>query len=746
MYMFKHRPFMLGCVISIATLIVSYALPQSLRLFVYIPILLALIMLTTILSKKDLSLFGKFTGKIYITICVMALLMATSFNIYQSFYISPIKDNYTNGINTAEINGYVADDGIAVIYGFKNTPMPYKATLNLTSPCEISPYTEFIFKGEILDPEEYYPDQKEYYAAYNITAVCEGEIASTSKSIRSVGKLFYTIRSYSVDCIEKYCGDQEGFISGLLLSADGKMPAAVYTDFKQTGTTHLCAVSGMHLVAIMAIFDLIFSKLVPSERFGTITAMIICIIYIFISGASMSVIRAGIMYLMCRSTFFTHADYDSLTALSVSAYLGFLIFPYSLYDVGFVLSLAATAGLLIFAIPAVRIFNGFLATHPFPKLLRIYLSTVVLSLIYSISCTFVIVPFLAVYYGSFCPLSVITTMLMTLPTTAVLYLSPMCIIFSFSPAIAGFFGTLSEAFARLSVDIIDFCAEHFTLSVSLSMPFIPYLTVIMIVCFIFFLVKKGTRRDFVIFSLCFTLIFTSSYGAYMFSRKDINRLTVFSEGDGEMVCVISDNKAIILDSTDGNSFKTLYEITERLTQMGITETQYAITSCGYMHTYYIGRLPRIINTEKLYISSPVIGNQDHTVSVLISAETDNIDTNILDPKDSTVINVGNIPITVFPQVYDGKKYQTIYAVGENFDYIYCPTPSHRISTAVTRLMTENTTVIYGTCKLPSGFNYFPVNDAYNAYIPISLAENGFSLYNEKTSAQYFENDFSAELN
>ncbi len=743
MYMFKHRPFMFGCVLSVAVLLISYALPLGIGMLLFVPILFALVSLKTVFRKRKMSFFGDFSRKIYAYICIMMLLTLTSFNAYQFLYLVPIERNYTNDKAMAEIAGYISDDGTAVIYGFENTPVPYKAVLNLTAPTDIIPYREFYFEGRIVDPAEYYSGDETYYKGKNITAVCEGKIEYTDKNVRSVGRMLYDVKSYCVECIETYCGEHGGFAAGLLLSADGKMPTSVYTDFKQTGTTHLCAVSGMHLVAVMAIFDFVFLKFIPSKPISTAAAIPICILYVLITGASMSVIRAGIMYLMCRAAFFAQADNDSLTSLSVATYLGFLIFPYSVYDTGFVLSIAATAGIIIFALPEINLYKGFLASHPFPKYIEKYISGVSFSLIYSLACTITVLPFLAVYYGVFCPLSPITTMLMSVPITAVLYISPLCIVFSFSPTIAGFFGKIAEAFSGLCIEIIDFCAEHFTFSVSLSMPFVRYITVLAVLLFVFFVVKKGSRREFAALFLSIALIFSCCNAVYMLMRKNADSLAVFSEGDGEIVCIVSDNEALIIDSTDGNAFESLYEVTGKLTEQGITSARYMITSCDYKHVHCIRRLARMIHIEGLYINATL--KEENIATMAATAETDNIEYYFIDVTQNTVLNVGDIPVTVFPRVYDGEDYRTVYAVGSDYSYVYCPIPIYRVSNTAEKIISEASTVIYGTCKTEQRLNYFPVNNTYRAYIPEMLVEDGFSLHNEKTEAKYYEYSFFVDL-
>jgi competence protein ComEC len=47
-------------------------------------------------------------------------------------------------------------------------------------------------------------------------------------------------------------------------------------------------------------------------------------------------------------------DYDPITSLSLSAFIIILLSPSSLYDASFILSVSATAGIILLAVPITR--------------------------------------------------------------------------------------------------------------------------------------------------------------------------------------------------------------------------------------------------------------------------------------------------------------------------------------------------------------------------------------------------------
>ncbi len=747
MYMFKHRPLLFGAVVSVATLIISYLLPESLRYLIFLPILLAAILIISVSRKRAFSFFGADTVKIYCTVCVMALLTALSFNLYIGFYISPLQKNF--GFEKAEeatLYGYFTDGDEAVIYGFENTSLPYKAILTLTEGEQTVPYKEFLFNGTVCLANTESSTDSTYYKSQNIALLCTGTVSATGYRIDSLGSKFYKAKEYAVNCVQTYCGEQSGFISGLVFGKRSMIPSSVYTDFRQTGTTHLCAVSGLHLVAVLAVIELVFSKFIPSKRLGLLAVIPLCILYVFISGGSMSVIRAGIMYIFCRGAFFARASNDPLTCLAFSAYVGFLTCPYAIYDVGFVLSLLSTFGLVVFGIPGINSLKRFLASHPFPNRIRRFVQPVSSSLIISLCCTVPIIPVLYIYYGSICPLSPITTLLSSFSITGVLYSAPLCVIFSFFPALSTFFGTLAQAFAELCVNTLDFCAEHFSTSYALSRSQVFLLLLFTAILAAIMIIKKCSKRNFAVLSVCFALIFCITLQILSVFHTPANEITVISEGDGELVCIISNDSVLICDSTDGNPYNAFGTLSNKLKILGINEVIYVITSCGYMHANYLDWLSRSISVKELYVHAPFDSTDTNVARLKASAEKSNIACTEYQTGISTVIPIGNTCLTLFASVFDGEKERIIYALGKNLEYVYCPIPVQRLTSHAEKKISDITTVIYGTQKRKGDYIATSVKNAKSEYVPDVHRSNGFSLYEtDGNRINYFDSSLTLKL-
>lgn len=139
-----------------------------------------------------------------------------------------------------------------------------------------------------------------------------------------------------------------GYMKGLVLGVTDELDPATYNEFTQLGLTHILAISGMH-VAVYAATLLYILKLLRMSREASLTVVMILIpAYVLLTGASPSVVRAGIMAMIGLFAARRGVLKDGLNILSISALLMLLWNPYYLLSVSFQLSYLVTAGLLVY--------------------------------------------------------------------------------------------------------------------------------------------------------------------------------------------------------------------------------------------------------------------------------------------------------------------------------------------------------------------------------------------------------------
>jgi len=139
-------------------------------------------------------------------------------------------------------------------------------------------------------------------------------------------------------------------LKGILLGDRAVLPAEMYEAFLRTSTSHILAVSGLHIGLIAGWTFLMFSwirKLVRLRRKATayIPVIPVVIIYACMVGFRTSVVRASFLVILAVIAAIIDRDTDIFNLLAVAA-LGILIYrPCAIWDAGFQLSFGAVASI-----------------------------------------------------------------------------------------------------------------------------------------------------------------------------------------------------------------------------------------------------------------------------------------------------------------------------------------------------------------------------------------------------------------
>jgi competence protein ComEC len=143
---------------------------------------------------------------------------------------------------------------------------------------------------------------------------------------------------------------QAALLTGILLGVETGIPDDVMDDFGATGTTHIIAISGFNLTIVSTIFAGLARRFFGQRR-ATWIAIAGVAIYTLLVGASAAVVRAAVMGVLTLLALHLGRSTYAPISLAVAA-VGMTAWnPYTLWDVGFQLSFAATVGLVAYAEP-----------------------------------------------------------------------------------------------------------------------------------------------------------------------------------------------------------------------------------------------------------------------------------------------------------------------------------------------------------------------------------------------------------
>ena len=215
-------------------------------------------------------------------------------------------------------------------------------------------------KGEIIEPKIFDDfNYKAYLQRFGITHVMydpEIEIVSHNNGnflMRSLLK----IRNKFESGIDKILPEpHSSFLAGLLLGAKRGIPSDLLEAFNITGTTHIVAISGYNITIIAVLLMGIFNALLISRKYYIWLSAAAIIGFVLLTGASASVVRAGIMGMLVLIALKSGRLSNITNAIVLTAMIMIFMNPLILrFDMGFQLSFLATMG-LVYVMPLLEKF------------------------------------------------------------------------------------------------------------------------------------------------------------------------------------------------------------------------------------------------------------------------------------------------------------------------------------------------------------------------------------------------------
>lgn len=420
---------------------------------------------------------------------------------------------------------------------------------------------------------ERYMNLQGIYATGFITD--NSQIILLRKNAASITRLkLESFRSYLKQIIyENALSPQREIIEAITIGNQNEIPPDVRENFNKTGTSHILSISGLH-IGIVAVTAFFFISLILkiSEylmlRFNIIKlasagAFIFVLIYTFIAGMGIPVVRASLMALIFLSALLLGKQKDIYNILALAGLIILVVSPEALFDISFQLSFAAVFA-IIYLVP--RFSNtSFTFIESWPSLAQKIFKQIYLSIMVCIAATLGTIPLIVFYFNRVSAITIIAN-LITVPLlgTIALAFSMAFILSSFiSASIAGFFIKLTSFFVQISVNIITRLAELSWSSFTFTKP-----TVMEIVIFYFFIFllmelidfrqgkgsKKGVFQHYplVLKSLLIaSLLFFMVNAVYLFSKDKFStdlKITAIDVGQGSSILVrFPGGKKILID-------------------------------------------------------------------------------------------------------------------------------------------------------------------------------------------------------
>ena len=192
------------------------------------------------------------------------------------------------------------------------------------------------------------------YGVYYTAAVSDYAFSLTPGKVTAVEQVRFAVRNALLDNCN---GVTANFLFAMIFGDTSYLSYSVADSFRNTGTAHLFAVSGLHIGVIYGAITLLLKRV---NRFVSVPVSIAFIFfYSAVCSFTPSSVRAAVMCSVSAAMSLFHRRYDSLNAMSLAATVLLLINPMYLLDKGFILSFSAVSGIIFLKYPLQRLL-GFL--------------------------------------------------------------------------------------------------------------------------------------------------------------------------------------------------------------------------------------------------------------------------------------------------------------------------------------------------------------------------------------------------
>lgn len=401
-----------------------------------------------------------------------------------------------------------------------------------------------------FDPQWFYGLQNIHYNTY-ISANDRQRLESGQGSW--LWTLVYDWRAVLLDLLQQHLGDGDeyGVGAALLFGVRDDLSYDLKNAYSDTGATHILAVSGMHVGILAYIWGWLLAWWKPRRQWirAIKTTLLLGVIwlFVFLAGASPSVLRAGVMFSFICGAQLLDRRANIYNTLASSAFVLLLQHPYTLFDVGFQLSYLAVLGIVLLERPIHRLWYA-----PNALLRAAWKMTAV-----SLAAQLVTTPISLYYFHQF-PVSFWLSGLIAIPlSSAALPIGMALLVFHWIPPLADLLGWLLWANIWLMNAFIYF-VQQLPYSVIEGIWIVKWEMLCWYgVLFSFFIAIKYQRKIGLKIGLLLLITLAGGRWKRLIDIQRQSQVWLYHVPKGTMLAAISGNRAVVFaDSAhqDSRSF------------------------------------------------------------------------------------------------------------------------------------------------------------------------------------------------
>lgn len=607
-----RRPLLYAALAAALTLLAAVCLP--------FPVMLAWILLAAAGMATCLVLRKRETARVFLPACLAAVAAGVYFLVITAAQVRPVQEF---GEREALVSGVIQEEPVTedgrTVYILKVDAcdlegFPPDAKLRITDSTaqRAEAFDRYTARVWLYVPEGW--SAAGYYAdGIYLCGAAAGEQAVERAESRPPYYLAIRARQYVRSFFETHLSYHEAAaLNGLLLGDKAGMTVQQDAAFRDSGISHIMAVSGMHLAVICQALLALLRKLRVGRRPSALIAMAAVLIIMAVTGFSASILRAGITYLimLAGSLFFARAD--GLNSLGGAVLAILVLNPYNIMDLSLQLSVCATLGILAACPPLCRRLEKKLPAGLPGRILR----PAAFILAQSAVCTLFTLPVILLRLDQVSLVAPLTNLAVSFASTAALLCGLLAVLLSLWPPLMAFGYPLLLA-AGLLIRYIGWAAAFFA-----GLPFATaptgygYLQVFLAGAFLLIglaLLLPGRRRIYRLTVILTAVLFLAGSGSYAAFSGGITRVTLLDTGSGLAALLSRGGRNALIGA--GGEADAYYAVRDAVPGYGAGCLD--LVALPSLDTAYAGGLPRLLRDAAADMLA-LPGGQDYAASLSLA--------------------------------------------------------------------------------------------------------------------------------
>ena len=378
----------------------------------------------------------------------------------------------------------------------------------------------------------------------------------------------------------------------------------IIESFKKSGISHLLAVSGTNISYVILASKFIFDKLF-GKSISNFFSMIFIIIFVILSGASPSVVRAGLMAIILIISNILSRKSNMASTISITALIMLFYNPFILCDCGFILSFGGTIGIVcLYKAVKEAVYSKFSFVSS-----NKYCSLIIDSFCLTLSAQIILFPIMLYFFNSISIISIFTNIVICPFVGYITILGiVICALGVISIKFAQILSFCTYSLLKLTILISNFCSQIPYGNLIIPRPSI--FTILLYYLILLLIFTKDKISNKVIRAIKITMSFIILIIIISHLPKDFAELNMIDVGQGDSFHIKTKNgKNILVDC--GGSESSDYDVGEKVLIPYLLNNTNGVIDILFISHFHEDHAEGAISVlESLMVKKVIIGYQN----------------------------------------------------------------------------------------------------------------------------------------